>query len=179
MSKCWFDLLCGELSLRAQGGKDLVRIQLGHGMHNNSAALKHLLHLTVCSDEHSECKIVCFFTVAIPWKKNSCQVASALGSFNHVITTASQSFKEKLQLKKPHLRSHTQQYGTKFSLTCPLGYDTDWKIMEDLSTLYFEGEINAYFSLFPRLNEPNLTKVLCLLKWKEILSFLFYRLICC
>lgn len=65
MSKFWFDLLCGELE-SAGGEEDLVRIQLGHGMHNNRAALKHLLHLTVCSDEHSECEIVCFFTVAIP-----------------------------------------------------------------------------------------------------------------
>lgn len=46
-----------------QGGKDLVRIQLGQRMHINRAALKQLLHLTVCSDEHSNCEIVCFFTV--------------------------------------------------------------------------------------------------------------------
>lgn len=171
MSKCRFDLLCEEVSWRMQGGKDLVRIQLGQRMHINRAALKQLLHLTVCSDEHSNCEIVCFFTVTtskIPWKKNSCQGTSALGSFKHVISTAIRSFKEKLPLNKSHSRSHTQQYGTKFSLTCPLGYNTDWKkIMEDLSTVYFEGEINAYFSLFFTFNEPNLTKVLCLLKWKK------------
>lgn len=167
MSKCWFDLLCEEVSWRMQGGKDLVRIQLGQRMHINRAALKQLLHLTVCSDEHSNCEIVCFFTVTtskIPWKKNSCQGTSALRSFKHVITTAIRVSRKNCRRKKSHSRSHTQQYGTKFSLTCPLGYNTDWKkIMEDLSTVYFEGKINAYFSLFFTFNEPNMKK--CCVYW--------------
>ncbi len=75
-----------------------------------------------------DCMLLHCRYLQIPWKKNSCQGASALGSFKHVITTAIQSFKEKLQLKKKsHLWSHTQQYGTKFSLTFPLGYDTKKK----------------------------------------------------
>lgn len=58
MSKCWFDLLCRELSGRSRGEKGRVRSQLGRRMHINRAALKQLVHLTVYSDEYTHRWIV-------------------------------------------------------------------------------------------------------------------------